>query len=208
MGSGYNPSEAASASARGKASTRTPIHFWLTVPMYEYDLGCGRNDHLHTFQTRTPFVGMEDDDSTLTVWCSGCQEFRVIDIEQAPLNQPVSNDERIAFEQDKGLLRERIALKVQDQGFLEHDEEIAIMAVEFGVPVAEIKKINAGLRAPEGLSGMPDLCSKGLHEMTIENIAISHGRRQCKACHNAARKASRAAKKDGTAHPMHNRGVQ
>lgn len=187
MGSGYNDSLAASRSARGKASTRTPIHFYLDVPLYEYDLGCGRNEHLHTFQSRTP---LEEGDM---VWCSGCQEFREVNSE--PLNRTVSADEVVAFEQDKGILRERIALAIQDQGFIENEGDVIKLAVKFGVKTSEIKRLNAGLRAPEGLSGLPDMCSKGLHEMTIDNIAISHGRRQCKACRADAQRARRAAKR-------------
>jgi len=187
MGSGYNDSLAVSRGARSKASTRTPIHFWLAVPYYEYDLGCGTNAHLHTFQSRTP-LEIED-----MVWCSGCQEFREVNSE--PLNRPTSTDELVAFEQDKGILRERIARHLQDEGFIDNEAAVAEWAVRYGVPVAEIKRINAGLKAPEGLSGLPDLCSKGLHEMSMENIMVSHGRRQCKACYNIARRANRAAKR-------------
>lgn len=187
MGSGYNESVAASRSARGKASTRTPIHFYLAVPVYEYDLGCGRNQHLHTFQSRTP---MENGD---IVWCSGCQEFREISTE--PLNRPISTDEVVAFEQDKGILRERIARFLQDIGFIDNEADVANLAVQFGVPVAEIKRINAGLKAPEGLSGLPDLCSKGLHEMTPDNISVTRNRRQCKACKLEAQRLRRAAQR-------------
>lgn len=187
MGSGYNDSLAVGRGARGKASTRTPVHFYLDVPLYEYDLGCGVNEHLHTFQSRTP---MDNGDF---VWCSGCEAYRKINSE--PLNRPVSTDEIVGFEQDKGILRERIAMALQDHGFVNSEEDIASFAVEFGVKISEIKKINAGLRAPEGLSGLPDMCAKGLHEMTVDNIAISHGRRQCKACRTEAQKARRAAKR-------------
>jgi hypothetical protein len=189
MGSGYNESVSVSNSARGKASTRSPIHFYLDVPKYEYDLGCGKNSHLHTFQSRTP---LEPDD---VVWCAACQQFRELPENAEPMNRPVTTDEVVAFEQDKGILRERIALQIQDIGFVENDADIATLAVQFGVPVAEIKKINAGLKAPEGLSGLPDLCAKGLHEMTTDNIAISHGRRQCKACRTDAQRIRRAAKR-------------
>lgn len=192
MGVGYNESVAASNSARGKASTRTPVHFYLNVPMYEYDLGCGRNSHLHTFQSRTPF--MNDDDDFVEVWCSGCQQYRKISIQAEPLNRPVSTDDLTMFEQDKGILRERIALKVQDMGMIESEEDFIRLAQQFGVKISEVRKINAGLRAPEGLSGLPDLCSKGLHEMTVDNIALSHGRRQCKACKTDGQRARRAAK--------------
>lgn len=190
MGSGFNDSLAVGRGARTKASTRTPIHFWLTVPMYEYDLGCGRESHLHTFQTRTPFS------ETQYVWCTGCQEYREVNVDNEPLNRPISTDELVAFEQDKGVLRERIALVIQDIGFVENDADIAKLAVKFGVPVGEIKKINAGLRAPEGLSGLPDLCKAGLHEMTIDNIVVNgSGRRNCKACWNDARRIRRKAQK-------------
>lgn len=189
MGSGYNDSLAASRGARTNASTRTPVHFWLNVPVYEYDLGCGRNQHLHTFQTRTPLMS---DDDTVTLLCSNCQEYREISADAEPLNQPTSNDEKIAFEQDKGVLRERIAQVIQDRGFVENDSEIAKLAVEFGVPVAEIKRLNAGLRAPDGLSGMPDMCKAGLHEMTLENTLVTNGRRKCRACWYNARRARRA----------------
>lgn len=215
MGSGYNESEAASRSARSRASSRTPIHFYLEVPMYEYDLGCGRNEHLHTFQSRTPIVDLcvecdGLDFQPAEVWCSGCNEFRTIDPENEPLNRPITTDEATAFEQDKGILRERIALAIQDAGFVDNEEDIANMAVKFGVKVSEIKKINAGLRAPEGLSGLPDLCAKGLHEMTSDNIAVNGaGRRNCKACRLDAQRARRDAKRLHEAPtPSHNRGVR
>lgn len=198
MGSGYNESEAASNSARGKASTRTPVHFYLDVPLYEYDLGCGTNSHLHTFQSRTP---MELDD---LVWCSGCEQFREIKTE--PLNRLVSTDEIVAFEQDKGILRERIAHKVQDMGMLENEEDFIALAQQFGVKISEIKKINAGLRAPDNLSGLPDMCSKGLHEMTMDNILIKGGRRTCKLCYRekdklAAAKRRQAKRVGSIPHP-------
>lgn len=190
MGSGFNDSLAVGRGARTKASTRTPIHFWLTVPMYEYDLGCGRESHLHTFQTRTPFSS----DEPIVVWCTGCQEYREINPDNEPLNRPISTDEVVAFEQDKGVLRERIALVIQDIGFIENDADIAKLAVKFGVPVGEIKRINAGLRAPEGLSGLPDLCKAGLHEMTLDNIVVNgSGRRNCRTCWNDARRTRRKA---------------
>ena len=193
MGSGYNDSLAVSRGARSKASTRTPVHFYLDVPMYEYDLGCGRNEHLHTFQSRTPF--MADDEDTVTVWCSGCQEFRQINKDTEPLNRLVSTDEITAFEQDKGILRERIALAIQDVGFVDKEDDIIDMAVKFGVKISEVKRINAGLRAPEGLSGLPDMCAKGLHEMTLDNTAVAGGTRRCKACRTESQRARRAAKR-------------
>lgn len=204
MGSGYNDSLAASRGARTRASTRTPIHFWLTVPMYQYDIGCGTDTRVHIFMSRTPVIAIDDEDSCV-VWCENCQEFRVIDSpEPEPLNQPISNDEKIAFEQDKGLLRERIGLAIQDAGYLESDEKIREFilrdwSLESGfvlqVPNREIKKLNAGLKAPEGLSGQPDLCKAGLHEMTIDNIKIKSGRRSCLACHREKDRQSAARRR-------------
>ncbi len=161
MGSGYNGSVAASRSARTKASTRTPLHFYLSVPMYQYDLGCGKRGITHVYLTRTPLVAPDfhtesGDEMPGMVWCSRCQNYTAIAPDIEPLNQPVSNDEKINFEQDKGLLRERVAMVIQDMGYLESDEQIAKVAVEFGIPVGEVKKINAGLKAPEGMSGQTD----------------------------------------------------
>lgn len=205
MGSGYNESQAASNSARGKASTRTPVHFYLAVPYYEYDLGCGQEHHLHTFQSRTPIVELDNGES-VQVWCSGCQEFRNVDPANEPLNRLVSTDEIVAFEQDKGILRERIAMAIQDIGFVESESEIMELAIRYGVQVAEIKRINAGLRAPEGLSGLPDMCKAELHEMTPDNIGVDgHGRRYCKACRTEAQRKRRAAKRAEAASPHHNR---
>lgn len=205
MGSGYNDSLASSKSARSKASTRTPIFFYLNVPMYEYDLGCGRNQHLHTFQSRTPFTQMDEEEQG-SVWCSGCHEFREVNPDMEPLNRPTSTDEVVGFEQDKGILRERIGLQLQDMGFVDNEADVATLAVEFGVPVAEIKRINAGLRAPDGLSGIPDMCKANLHELTPENIGVDgHGRRYCKACRTDAQRRRRAQKRAEAAPPTHNR---
>lgn len=196
MGAAHNNSLDVGRSARNKASTRTPIHFYLDVPYYEYDLECGNKHRIHTFQSRTPVLAAEEHDDFCILWCDICMDYRKLESrEPEPLNKIVTADEIVAFEQDKGILRERIGMAVQDAGYLETEDQIAKMAVEFGVPVGEIKKINAGLRAPEGLSGEPDLCKAGLHEMTMDNTAITRGRRQCKACRTIAQRARRAATK-------------
>lgn len=196
MGAAHNNSLDVGRGARNKASTRTPIHFYLDVPMYEYDLECGTKDRIHTFQSRTPVVAAEEHDDFCILWCDICMEYRKLDSrEPEPLNKVVTADDLVGFEQDKGILRERIALAIQDMGYVETDEQIAKLAVEFGVPVGEIKKLNAGLRAPDGLSGEPDLCKAGLHEMTIDNIDIVGGYRTCKLCRREKQRARRAAKK-------------
>jgi LysM domain-containing protein len=211
MGSGHNESLSVSRGARGRASTRTAIHFWLDVPLYEYELQCGVNGD-HTFLSRNPVLARTNDEGFpiedfCVVWCDRCQEFRVIDSpEPEPSNLVAlekiahrmkkivtSLDDAMGFEQDKGILRERIAQEIQDRGYLTTDAEITDLAVEFGVPVGEIKKLNAGLKAPDIVAGQPDMCQAGLHEMTVDNIAITRGRRQCKACRAIAQKKRRAA---------------
>lgn len=194
MGAAHNNSIDVSHSARRKASTRTPVHFYLTVPLYEYDLGCGDKEHLHTFQSRTPMVAAEEHDGFCIVWCDRCQNYTKIDShEPEPLNRPISTDELTAFEQDKGILRERIAMAVQDAGYLEDDGQIMEMAVLHGVPVGEIKKINAGLKAPEIIG--QDLCKAGLHEMTFENIKVTKHGRQCLTCYREKDRAAKARRR-------------
>jgi hypothetical protein len=96
----------------------------------------------------------------------------------------------IAIEQDNGVIRERIARALQERGFLDTDADIAQAAVEFGVTVGEIKKINAGLSAAD--SGEPDMCRADLHEMSINNVGVDgHGRRYCKTCRTNAQRARR-----------------
>jgi hypothetical protein len=201
MGSGYNDSLAVSRGARGRAETRSPIHFYLSVPVYQYDLHCGTSERVHLFRSRTPVVAPDfhDDDGNelpSIVWCEYCQMYREIALDAEPLNQPVTNDEKIAFEQDKGIMRERIAMVIQDMGYLDNDTEIMELAIQFGVPVSEIKKMNAGLKAPEGLSGQPDMCAAGLHEMTVDNMKIVNGRRTCLACYREKDRQAKQRKRE------------
>jgi hypothetical protein len=201
MGSGFNDSLAVGRGARTKASARTPFYFWLSVPVYVYDLECKPG---HKFRTRAPmFIDPEDAEES-TVWCERCQDFVVIPMDAEPSNfltsMDIYKDKRsgvikgTAIEQDNGVLRERIARELQSRGFLENDEAISLAAVEFGVPVAEIKKINAGLMATDsGNADQVDMCRAGLHEMTLDNVSVSRGRRQCKACRNLAQQARRAS---------------
>jgi hypothetical protein len=145
---------------------------------------CGNKVHIHTFQSRTPLLAAEEHDDFCIVWCERCQNYTKIEgREPEPINRLITTEDLVMFEQDKGILRERIAMAIQDEGYLENDGQIMEMAVMYGVPISEVKKINAGLRAPDGLSGQPDLCKAGLHEMTMENILIKSGRRTCKACY-------------------------
>lgn len=90
----------------------------------------------------------------------------------------------VAIMQDNNVLRERVARELQNRGFVQTDAEIMAMAVEFGLPVAEIKWINAGLAGPDnGVAGQIETCRAGLHEMTLDNILVKSGRRTCKACY-------------------------
>jgi hypothetical protein len=207
MGSGYNDSVSASNVARGKASIRQPIHFWLDVPYYEYELPCSTGTHVHTYQSRTPIMPRVLGDAANTdapdmedfnvVWCERCQDFTVIDdAYPEPLNRSKEADEYIAFLQDKGLLRERVALELQSRGLLDTEAEIAEAAVEFGVPVGEIKKINAGLTAIDNQSGLPLLCKAGLHEMTFDNTKVDSKGKRCLACYRKADAEAKARRRE------------
>lgn len=184
MGSGYNTSLAMGRSARRKSSTRTPFHFYLNVPAYEYELECG-----HSFRSRTPMIANAEENERLLVWCDHCREYMFPYPD--PVNQPVSNDEAIAFEQDKGILMERLGIHLQGIGFLQTDADIAITAHDFGIPVKAVKQVNAALNAPEITNGAPDMCQKGLHEMTPANTVFMSGRRRCRACKLEANRLSR-----------------
>lgn len=204
MGSGYNGSLSAGRGARRNASTRTAIHFWLDVPYYEYELPCGINGD-HTYLSRTPVTARAIDDGIdyvdiedfCVVWCDRCMNWSVIDDPYPePLNRPTSTDEITAFEQDKGLIRERIAIELQNRGLMTTEEQFAKAAVEFGVNVAELRRINAGLVAPASTDNEPIMCKAGLHELTVDNTYVNgQGRRGCKACKAKAQRDRRANKK-------------
>lgn len=194
MGSGYNTSLAAGRSARGKARTRTPIWFWLDAPLYVYELPCGGTwdtGDQHLFRSRTPATSFGGE---YTFWCERCQQYRSINaLTHQPINRDHSTDEVVAWEQDKGILRERIGRWLQDRGYLETEAEIAETAARnwaigdkatpVHVPVTEIRRINVGLTAAPGQDGLPDVCAAGLHEMNPGNTAVeSSGRRTCRAC--------------------------
>lgn len=189
MGSGYNTSLALGRSARSKAASRTPIHFWLNVPLYRYQLPCSTETSIHEFRSRTPF---EHETLVYCRWCGDWRDVRGLE----PINSPHSNDERIAFEQDKGLLRERAAQSMLADGVPETEEAIAEFARENGIPVREVKRITAALVAPIPRDAAKfNMCRAGLHELTPDNIKFSRGRRQCKACQNERQKERRARQK-------------
>jgi hypothetical protein len=209
-GSGYNVSLAAGRSVRRHASARTPVWFWLEGPLHVYDMGCGPDTKPHEFRSRTPLLVTEDDPEGLVVWCGQCLMFRYVGVHETLSEatglptEDLFRDKRgalqgVAIEQDNNVLRERVGRVLQARGFVHTDEEIAAMAVEFGLPVAEIKKINAGLSAPESGDG-PELCRAGLHEMTLNNVYVTEGKRKCRLCRNIAQNKRRAAKKVATGH--------
>ncbi len=209
MGSGYNDSLALGRSARSKASARTPVFFWLNVPLYEYPLECAAG---HVYRTRTPIL-MDDDEieeeplpEETMVYCERCDDYVAIPKDTIAVNLSLNHDiyldkrtKRIrgnAIEQDNGVLRERIARELQARGFLDSDEDMAKAAVEFGVPVSEIRKINAGLSASEtGTSTQSEMCRAGKHEMTLDNIDVVGKFRTCKACRRESQQARRARSK-------------
>lgn len=187
MGAGYNTSLAIGRSTRRKSSTRTAIHFYLDVPVYEYELECG-----HSFNSRTPMIENAEDHEELLVWCGRCRKYMA---PWEPLNQPVSNDEIIAFEQDKGIIRERVALALQTEGYPESEHDLAEAAQKYGIPVREIRQINAGLTATENQTGAPEMCRANLHELTPENLIFRHGRKACRQCDLIAQRNRRARNK-------------
>jgi hypothetical protein len=200
MGSGYNTSLAIGRSTRRQSSERTPIHFYLNVIMYDYELECG-----HDFRTRTPFIENAEEHELLLAWCDLCHDW--MPLYPDPVNQPVSNDEAVSLNQDEGILKERAARAMQSAGFLQTDEDLARVASEHGISVKEIRKINAGLTAPEGLSGLPEMCRAGTHELIGDNLIFRHGRRACRACDLTAQRARRAAKKTARSNDVPTHGT-
>lgn len=197
-GSGYNVSLAAGRSVRREAGSRTPVWFWLDGPFYVIDMGCGPDDKPHEYRSRTPLLATEDDPEGLIVWCGQCLMFRYVGERDAhpallvatglPPEDMFENTrgqlQGVAVRQDDNVLRERVARELQNRGFVDTDEQIAAMAVEFGLPVAEIKRINAGLSASDNrAAGQIETCRAGTHLLTLDNILVKGGRRTCKACY-------------------------
>lgn len=206
-GSGYNVSLAAGRAVRRQASSRTPVWFWLEGPFHVIDMGCGPDTEPHEFRSRTPLLESDEDSEGVLVWCGRCAMFRYIGtVDAHPVLDEVTGlphrdlfrDKRgklqgVAVEQDDNVLRERAARALQARGFVHSDEDIAEFAVEFGLPVGEVRKINAGLSAPDGGDGSVQLCRAGLHPMSLANIVVKSGRRTCKMCYREAdRKAAQA----------------
>lgn len=206
-GSGYNVSLAEGRSMRRHASARTPIWFWLDGPFHVYDMGCGPDSKPHKFRSRTPLLAAEEDPDGVIVWCGQCLMFRYMGahatIEATGLPQEdLYMDKRgrhqgVAIELDNNVLRERVARELQARGFVHTEEEITAVAVEFGLPVAEVKKINAGLSAPE--TGEIELCRSGRHEMTLDNVLVKSGRRTCKLCYRERDRAATQARRKRSA---------
>lgn len=174
-----NPSLAVGRAARDKASTRTPVQFYLDVPTYVYDLSCKdlETGESHLFRSRTPATPMG---GMYHFWCERCREYQSVRaISHQPINRPHSTDELVALEQDQAILRERIAREILARGFLETEEGLAEVADEFGVPVREVRIVSASLAAPD----LPTVCRAGLHELGPGNLEFeSNGRRTCRAC--------------------------
>lgn len=208
MGSGHNSSLSVGASARRKASIRTPGSFWLNVPTYQYELEC-----THIFRSRTPILESGYQEDYPEVWCEECRAYEPV-FSLDPINQPVSNDEHISLQQDVGIIKERIAVEMQRVGFLQSEEDldsfyrqalipygtdtevpVKELADRYHISFVELRKINQGLTAPEGLT-FPELCPAGLHEMTAENTILrERGKKRCRACWNTYRQKYRARSK-------------
>ena len=134
-----------------------------------------------------------------SVYCRWCGDW--VNVEGlTPINSPHSNDERIAFEQDKGILRERAAMLMLSDGVPETEEAIAEFVSVHGIPVREVRKITAALVAPVPRNTQEfNMCRAGKHELTPDNVLFTRGRRQCKACHNEKRRERKAAARAGSA---------
>lgn len=205
-GSGYNVSLAAGRAVRRQASARTSVWFWLEGPFYVYDMGCGPDSKPHEFRSRTPLVTCDEDPQGVIVWCGQCLMFRYVEgLEAHPIlnaagmpPEDLFQDKRgnikgKAAEQDSNVLRERVARELMARGFVHTDEGISEIAVQFGLPISEVKKINAGLAAPEqGSFNHTEMCRSGLHEMTLDNVKVSNGRRQCRACYRERDRQAKA----------------
>lgn len=209
-GSGYNVSLAAGRAVRRQASSRTSVWFWLEGPFYVYDMGCGPDDNPHEFRSRTPLITSDEDPDGVVVWCGLCIMFRFVQgLEAHPILNEASGlppedlfrDKRghikgKAIEQDDNILRERVARKLMGRGLATTDEDLSHLAVEFGLPVAEIKRINAGLSSSDSRSAdQVELCRARLHEMTLDNVLVKSGRRTCKICYREKDRAATAARR-------------
>jgi hypothetical protein len=179
-----------------KTMIRHPVSFWRAGPFHSVSLSCN-----HEFHSRT---SIEIND---TVWCITCQTYRSV-----TNNLSKESDLELSFQQDKNIIRERIARYIRDNGFIENDD-ITDTAVQFGVAEVEVRRINAALQVKEEFGGLPslgkhtsggpissnygklDLCAAGIHAMSMDNIAITRGRRQCKACKLDRQRERRAAKR-------------
>lgn len=210
-GSGYNVSLAAGRSVRREAGSRGPIWFWLDGPFHIIDMGCGPEHKPHLYRSRTPLLATDDDPEGLIVWCGQCLMFRYVGARDAhPVLLAVTGlppedmyeDKRgrlqgVAVAQDDNVLRERVGRELQNRGFVHTEGEIAAVALEFGVPVAEVKKINAGLSASDnGAAGQVEMCRAGKHEMSLGNVKVKNGRRACRACHRMADQRAAAAARE------------
>lgn len=202
MASGYNTSLAAGKTARGKARTRTPVFYWLDVPMYVYELPCGTENDQHLFRSRTPATTF---DGQYVFWCDRCREYRSINaLTHPPVNRMVTGDEQVRWKQDRGILQERVGRYLNDRGYLSTDEEIAEVAARNWtldkdgnsidpptyMTTKEIRRINAALEPAPGDDGLPDVCQAGLHEMTPDNIRATRTGRRCQACYLTAKRES------------------
>jgi hypothetical protein len=190
MGSGFNHSLASGRAARRKATVTTAAQYWLDVPVYVYSLPCGET---HEFRSRTPATSF---DGFYFFWCERCKMIRAVRaIDHQPYNRPHSTDEIVAFEQDKGIIRERLARFIQHSGFLETEEQLAQTAALYGVPVSEVRRINAGMVPKAVYLPTVELCKARKHEMVENNWDFVNGRKTCKACRRERQRARRAANK-------------
>jgi hypothetical protein len=197
-GSGYNLSLSVGRAARGKATTRTPVHFYLDVPLYTYELPCVDTlGNPHTFRSRTP-IG--NDPRFYPLWCERCQVYQHVNPVTVAVEPPPSTDEPVSLAQDKGIMRERVSSWLGRNAYLAADAEgeagmYAEAQIRFGLSLAETRRLFAGITMPASRSDSPDKCRAGTHLLTEDNIMPGYGGRgrQCRTCFNERRRANRKA---------------
>ncbi len=182
-GAGYNPSLSVGRAARSKASTRTPVHFWLDVPLYKIDLPCG-----HAFLSRTPLDHGQLAIAFEPLYCARCRDYKMVNVMTTPVVQPRPTDELTNLEQDKGVLRERAAIWLARNAAKAWtpEGEAALMEeamVLFGLTQTDARRIFVGVvQSESGPSASLAMCRAGLHPLTPDNVDIVGKYRTCKEC--------------------------
>jgi hypothetical protein len=200
-GAGYNPSLSAGRAARSKATTRTPVHFWLDVPLYRIHLPCldEAGESLgHVFLSRTPLPeDLPDAVTAQPLYCGLCRLDRWVIPAGTAVEWPKPTDEQTNLEQDRGIMKERAAIWLARNAARAWDAEGEASLMEeatdlFGLTMTEVRRLFAGIvQSDAGPSASLAKCRAGLHWLTPGNIDIVGKYRTCKACRRAKQQARR-----------------